>query len=486
MAFGAKVAAVEFARDEVRVAVVRTGGKRPELVGTHAAPVVCEDPELRPEASARALDAALDGLRHRPAVYTLCLDAARATVRNLTIPFRGAGRVAKAVPFELEPHLPFPLEELAVDFNTVAEVNGQTEVLAVGMRRRHLDEHLAVLDTVGVESEAVSLDAAGLTALWCAARRPSKGLEAVLHLRESGACLAIVKGRALAFLRHIPIGGPEFLEQPARMAREVQNTLRSFTAQWRGGGEIGALDVTGAVLPQDFLDAFSAALNLPVTSRVMLNDLRGGAALLKREGDAARFNRWEAAIGVAWTASGGDFSLDLLRSERTFEGAAGGMVAHLLFSSCLALALVLGWAFYYHQSRARSMAEAGAVREKTAEIQAEIDALTAEGLGEDVDVTAFGDPPLLDLMREITARMPDTLVTVTEIKVAPPGTRGAWLTIAGETPSAAQFNAMFEDLKKSELFKVADDTSIRLQGDRTTFRIRAFRPQEEIKDETQS
>lgn len=485
MGFGAKVAAVEFARDEARVVVVRTGGKRPELLGAHAAPIVCEDPEQRPEASARALDVALDGLRHRPAVHTLCLDAARATVRNLTIPFRGAGRVSKAVPFELEPHLPFPLEELAVDFNTVAEVNGQTEVLAVGMRRRHLDEHMAVLETVGVETEAVSLDAAGLTALWRAGRRPSKGLEAVLHLRGQGSCLAIVKGRALAFLRHIPIGGEAFLEQPARMAREVQNTLRSFAAQWRGGGEIGSLEVTGADLSPDFLDAFSNALNLPVTSRIMLRDIRGGAALLKREGESARFNRWEAAIGVAHSAGGGDHAFDLLRSERTLEGAAGGMVAHLLFSSCLALALVLGWAFYYHQSRARSLAGAAGVREKTAEIRAEIEALAAEGLGEDVDVTAFGDPPLLDIMREVTARMPETLVTVTEIKVAPPGTRGAWITIAGQTPSAAQFNAMFEDLKKSEMFKVADDTSIRLQGDRTTFRIRAFRPQEEIKDETQ-
>jgi len=88
-------------------------------------------------------------------------------------------------------------------------------------------------------------------------------------------------------------------------------------------------------------------------------------------------------------------------------------------------------------------------------------------------------------MKEIGARMPETLVTVTEIKVAPPGSRGAWVTIAGETPSAEQFNTMFEELKKSAVFKVAEDASIRLQGDRTTFRIRAFRPTQEIEDEAQ-
>jgi len=486
MAFGAKVASIEFARDEVRVAVVRAGGRLPEILETAAVPVACENPDDRPAALAAALDEALNALRQRPAAYVLCVESARATVRNLRVPFRGAARVAKSVPFELEPHLPFPLEEIAVDHLVIGEAGGETDVLAVGIRRRHLEEYTAVLDAAGVDVESVSLDVSGLTALWHHARRARGGLEAVLHLREEGACLAVVSGRTLAFFRHIPIGAAEFLEDPARMAREARNTLRAFLAKWRGGdAEIAELGLTGAEPAPETLDAFSAALGMPVSPVCLLGGLRGGAPVLQRDGDLARFNRWEAVVGAGACAARGEFAFDLGRTERGWEGTVAGMVSHLLFSSCLALALVLGWAFYYHQTTTATRALTEQLRAKTAEIRAETETLSTQGLGEDVDITPFADPPLLDIMKEIGARMPETLVTVTEIKVAPPGSRGAWVTIAGETPSAEQFNTMFEELKKSAVFKVAEDASIRLQGDRTTFRIRAFRPNQEIEDEAQ-
>jgi len=92
--------------------------------------------------------------------------------------------------------------------------------------------------------------------------------------------------------------------------------------------------------------------------------------------------------------------------------------------------------------------------------------MSKAGLGPDVDVTPFGDPPVIDLLKEIGVRMPANKVTVTEVKIAPPGAQSPWLSISGETPNAADFNQVFEDLKKSSMFKVADDANIKLQGRR--------------------
>ena len=479
MAFGAKVAAVEFAGDEVRVVVAKTG-RRPELLEAHAVTAVYETPEGRREALGRALDEALGRVRRRPSAFVLCAEASRATVRTLAVPFRGAGRVAKAVPFELEPHLPFPLEELALDHRLVAEIGGETEVLAVGMRRTNLDEPLAVLEAAGIEPEAVNLDVCGLTALWRARRHPAKGLEAVLHLRENGACIAVMHQRALAFFRYLPTGGPVLRDNPGRVAREVQNTLRSFMAQWRGGGEIAELNLTGADLTPEAVEAFSQALNLPVIPSVLLEGVSGGKAILQRDGDSARFNRWEAAFGAAYAASGSEFSIDLLQAERTWERSAGGLSAHLLFSSCIGLILVLGWGFYYYGTAARNRQVTEEINARIESLKGEIDTMSKAGLGPDVDVTPFGDPPVIDLLKEVGARMPATKVTVTEVKIAPPGASSPWLSIAGETPNAADFNQVFEDLKKSSMFKVADDANIKLQGAKTFFRVRAVRPQEEV------
>lgn len=479
MAFGAKVAAVEFAGDEVRVVVAKTG-RRPELLEAHAATAVYETPEGRSEALGRALDEALGRVRTRPSAFVFCADTSRATVRTLIVPFRGAGRVAKAVPFEIESHLPFPLEELMLDHRVVAEIGGETEVLAVGMRRTHLDGPLGLLEAAGVAPEAVNLDVCGLTALWRAKRRPARGLEAVLHLRENGACLAVMHQRALAFFRYLPMGGPALCANPARVAREVQNTLRSFMAQWRGGGEIAELNLTGADLAPEEVEAFSQALSLPVVPSVLLDGVRGGAAIRRRDGDGARFNRWEAALGVAHAASGTDFSFDLLQTERSWERSAGGLVAHLLFSACIGLVLVFGWFFYYYETSARNASMTEEMRARIELLKGEIDTMSKAGLGPDVDVTSFGDPPVIDLLTEIGKRMPEKKVTVTEVKISPPGAQSPWLSISGETPNAADFNAVFEDLKKSAMFKVADDANIKLQGAKTFFRVRAVRPHEEV------
>ncbi len=479
MAFGAKVAAVEFAGDEVRVVVAKTG-RRPALLEAYAATAVYESPEGRRDALGKALDEVLGKVRNRPTSFVFCADASRATVRTLTVPFRGAVRVAKAVPFEIESHLPFPLEELALDHRIVSEINGETEVLAVGMRRMHLEEPLALLEAAGIEAEAVNLDVCGLTALWRAGRHPSKGLEAVLHLREKGACLAIMHQRSLAFFRYLPMGGPALAASPVRMAREVQNTLRSFMAQWRGGGEIAELNLTGADLSPEEVDAFSKALNLAVVPSVLLDGLRGGKAIQRRDGDGTRFNRWEAALGAAHAAAGTDFSFDLLQAERTWESSAAGLVPHLLFSAAIGLVLVFGWGFYYYETAARNRHVTEEFRAKIDGLKAEIDTMSKSGLGPDVDVTPFGDPPVIDLLREIGARMPEKKVTVTEVKIAPPGAQSPWLAISGETPNAADFNSVFDGLKKSTVFKVADDANIKLQGAKTFFRVRAVRPHEEV------
>ena len=89
MAFGAKVAAVEFAGDEVRVVVAKTG-RTPGLLEAHAATAVYETPEERRDAMGRALEEALGRMHSRPTAFVFCADASRATVRTLTVPFRGA------------------------------------------------------------------------------------------------------------------------------------------------------------------------------------------------------------------------------------------------------------------------------------------------------------------------------------------------------------------------------------------------------------
>jgi Tfp pilus assembly protein PilN len=474
--FSAKVAAIEFDGDLVRVATLATGGRLPVLLEAqqHLAEYDHESGEGRTEALTAALDKALSGLKHTPAAYVLCLSSAYGVARNLTIPFRGARRVAAAVPFELEPYLAFPLEEMLVDFNVIAEINGETEVLALGMRRAQIEEYRAMLRAAGIEPEAVTLDGVAMTGLWQAAQKNLKGLNAVLHAREQGSCIAITWNNRLAHLRHLPIGAAQLLDQPAQAAREIQITLRAFLAKWRGEGEITALHLTG--IEPDALQRqhLEQALRMGLIVDHPLEKVKGAGLLALVPGGGARANAFEAAIGAGLSAGGGGYAIDFLKAERSVEGALRSLVTHTLFSSCLALLVLLGWAFYYYQGTSKNNALLRQIRAEVDAISAEIDTIEQGGLG-DVDVQAFTDPTLLDILQDLGARMPGDKVTLVHLRMAQPGAKSGWIVLEGTATNSAAFNEVYASLKSSRFFTVDANPDIRVEGATTSFRVRIFR-----------
>ncbi|MCC6142255.1 MAG: pilus assembly protein PilM, partial [Candidatus Hydrogenedentes bacterium] len=281
MGIPARVAAIEFAGDEVRVSVVKTGRRLPVVLELQSRVAHYSTEDERFEAMVQAVDEAVSALETRPAAFVLCAPSLYSVVRMLTIPFKGKRRVAAAVPFELEPYLAFPLEELMVDYTVVSEAGGKTEVLAVGVRRPLLQEQMAILAGAGVEAEAADLDAVGLTMLWQAVHRPGKGLSAVLHVREEGSVLAILNGKSLAFFRSIDAGAQQLAERPNAVAREVQNSIRGFLARWQAEVEITDLYVTGVDWDDRDREIFSQALRLTVRSEILLEQLKGGGEALR-------------------------------------------------------------------------------------------------------------------------------------------------------------------------------------------------------------
>src|SRR5690554_3618394 len=120
MRINARIGVIHMAPDCVSIALVKTGGV-PDVVAFHREPVV-SSPELEAtQAQAHALKTAAEPHLASAEAWLLCADSSFAMARKLTIPFASRSRVRSAVPFELEPHLAFPIEEVAVDYITVAQ-----------------------------------------------------------------------------------------------------------------------------------------------------------------------------------------------------------------------------------------------------------------------------------------------------------------------------------------------------------------------------
>ena len=519
MVVRARVGAIEFAGDEVRLAVVKTGGRLPKVLELHCRPAVYAAPEERTEALVAAVKSLVKDVKNRPAAFVLCVSSAHSVVRTLTIPFRGARKVAAAVRFELEPYLAFPIEDLAVGFSPVLEADGQTDVLAVGIRRAVLEEQLGILNAAGIDPEGVDVDAVGLTGLWRSARPNAKGLHAVLHVRDEGAVVAVVCNKTLAYFRHLSFGVASMLSNPGTVAREVLNSMRAFQAGWRGEGEIATLTVTGNAFSQDSSGearaAFEKQFDIPVTDENLLEAVKAAklaqsattAAVgaisdesssdIKTESDSVSgdsglrspvsslqpTNAWEGVIGVALGAAGGGFGMNFRTGELASKDSLKRVAPHVMVFSCIALLALAGVAWYYYYARARNLAGAEDLRARITELDEQVTALKGQGIN--LPAETFSDPPLLDILDEIAAKMPDKKLAITELKIerSASGENDAtgsgraplpWITIRGEVKDDAVFGQVLEDLRQSTMFKI-EEPDLKLEGGKSTFTLVAHR-----------
>lgn len=532
MVVRARVAAVEFDGDDVRLAVVKTGGRVPKVLELHAARAVYNAPEGRFEARVAAVKEVFKAVKRRPSVIVLCVSSTYAMVRTLTIPFRGARKVASAVRFELEPYLAFPIEDLAVDFSPVLEADGQTDVLAVGVRRTILQEQLDVLSAAGIEAESADVDAIGMTGFWRAVQPKLKGLHAVLHVRDDSSILAVTCNKTLAYYRHLTFGAASLRRSPGAAAREVLNSMRAFQSAWRGEGEITNLCLTGevpdALSPEG--ETFEKYFDIPLVRLNLLDalkatDLANGVVVHEVFGSEASpvaeetpvaeaspeegsgeeseasgdpfalqesepletpvrsSNLWEAIIGVALGAAGGGYSLNFREGDLAPKNAFGNMASQVMATSCLALLLLAGVAWYYYYARVQNLRECETLNGQIEELQKEVDTLKEKGI--DIPPETFSDPSLLDILSEIATKMPDSKVSLLELKIdrgtvsdaaAAGGAKRvpAWITLRGEVKDDNTFTQIVADLKKSDMFQV-DEPDLKLDGGKSTFKIVAHR-----------
>lgn len=526
MKLPSKIGAVEFEGDTIRLAVVNTGGRMPSITDACACRAVYEDANERFDALAAAAAHALSQIRSKPAAWVLCARSDCAIARKLTLPFRGKRKVAAAVPFELEPYLAFSIDELAVDYSVIREAGGTTDVLALGVRRTLLEEQLDVLRTAGVEVEGIGLDAAGLTSLLRAKVGGGKQLSAVLHVRETGSALVVTAGTSLVFLRHLPLTAAQFREMPASAAREVQNTLRAFQASWTDeDAALSELFVTGQAMTEfhrvdfedelavavqyvDLLDGVKGAGLAQTQARAIAVGVSGAASEVpdatdEEHGESNGANTWAALGGVALTAAGGPYGLNFRSGPLAAPNAWAGLIRHAVFSACLVLVLIAGYSVYayanYQQNReeierigdtiweyyteafpdapdvrgGRPSADAGGSH--TIELMARDNREAREGeSGSDLDI--FQRPPLPELLKEISLRMPESDVQVTSVRITSTLRRGELqsVLIEGEVQDAAAFDGVVAALRASDLFEQVEDPQRRDEAGRATFSIRAY------------
>ncbi|MGH7836432.1 MAG: type II secretion system protein GspL, partial [Candidatus Binataceae bacterium] len=229
---GQRILALELSADRVRAALADRSYKALELVGVYEQERAAGEPDL---AGALTRIVAAAG---RPDITISALPGEFVAKRLLTLPFSDHRRLKQVVPFALEEHLPFAVDDAAVAFARVGREDASSLVIAAFARKAELRRHLEVLGSAGLDPKIVTLSTQALAGLLARARNGRGGAHLVLEIDDASTSMVLIDeagtpramrtvGRGLA----LPLGPRTPQNAAAPMLTAIRQTLLAHSSE---------------------------------------------------------------------------------------------------------------------------------------------------------------------------------------------------------------------------------------------------------------
>src|SRR5258708_25342193 len=174
---GQRMLALEMGADRVRAAVADRSWNSFRLGGVYEKIRTQDESDLSGALSRLLAEAG------QPDIVISALPSDRVAKRLLELPFKDARRLHQVVPFALEEHLPFPVDNAAVAFSRFGQEGDHTLVMAAMVRKIDLQHHLDLLAKAGLDPKTVTLAPLALAAMFTRARN---GAKPIAHLVVEG------------------------------------------------------------------------------------------------------------------------------------------------------------------------------------------------------------------------------------------------------------------------------------------------------------
>ncbi|HYR79176.1 MAG TPA: type II secretion system protein GspL [Candidatus Dormibacteraeota bacterium] len=175
-----RILALEMGGDRVRAAVADRSWNSFHLAGVYEKLRAQDETDLSGALSRLVAEAG------EPDIVISALPSDRVAKRLLELPFKDARRLHQVVPFALEEHLPFPVDNGAVAFSRFGQEGDHTLVMAAMVRKIDLQHHLDLLAKAGLDPKIVTLAPLALAAMLTRSRNGTNGAKPMAHLVVEG------------------------------------------------------------------------------------------------------------------------------------------------------------------------------------------------------------------------------------------------------------------------------------------------------------
>ena len=485
-----RILGIDIQTDSIAAVQVECGLRGYHVTG--CASVMMEDVD--------GLDEALKALREqvdfKADTYISAIPGEQVSYRNLHMPFRSAKKIRQTIAYEIETMVPFPVEDLVVDF-TLIDQSGQSDILAASVRREDISKYLAVLQNHGVEPDI--LDISGVpVVLWLFRQLeiPDDGILFQIGQKRTTMVLYIDKHisliRSLAFsdglmpeaISNSPAYGNAQSQVPKPivscfelLCTNVQNTLHAFEYQNDIEVKPEKIFVTGAGnLYPHTVGLLERFFDIPVEEINVLGDDPG---IHIDENIAQSWNSATMDSALALTLRGNKQGLGFnfrkdefqIKRKNTKLKREIRKAAVFLIVILSLLATYFGMDYYFLKERYRMLNKqiTETFRQTLPNVKRIVDPLQQMRIEiTQIKKSAFflpgigGDHKVVDLLRDISIRVPVSLdVRVMRMVVDP-----AAVNIKGETDTFNTVDIIKKGLEPSEYFSSVTISSANLDRSR--------------------
>ncbi|MDA8404294.1 MAG: type II secretion system protein GspL [Desulfobacteraceae bacterium] len=192
--------------------------------------------------------------------------------RDLPVPFKDPKKIRQVLPFELEPTLPYPVEDLTVDFQTISQ-GEKTHVLVGFLLTAELMKIVDSLKAAGIEPRMVA--PAGLASVMCLAKYLETGEDLLFVNADQSysTVFAVASGRVhIARSFHAPM--PDTRLKAKKLSDAVIQVVGAFEATFVTAFEPARIWISGTGMDAAVLqEEIHRVLDIPVTHVNLLHDI---------------------------------------------------------------------------------------------------------------------------------------------------------------------------------------------------------------------
>ncbi len=187
------------------------------------------------------------------------MPSSQAIFKELKVPFTGLETIRKIIAYEVEPLLPFSVNDAVIDCIITKEIPEEksSEVLIAAVQNQYVAQHISLFEMAGVQPERVTIDLFALYGLYrlIPAYANQPGGIVLFEIEHQTSRLAFIYNGQLRLIRSMPKG---LMDQAQVVAKKLNITEQeAFEYIMRFGLEPGNNDAYAPAIRQAFSTFFN-------------------------------------------------------------------------------------------------------------------------------------------------------------------------------------------------------------------------------------